>query len=131
MALIDCSECGHRVSDKAATCPGCGNPLETIVAIDRLKSTANQQVQLVSLHKSRGIYVMSSLFFGVLGINNFYASQYGRGAFKLIILFICLFLDALVGFHTGFVLLAAILNSLISIIEAIVTTKDGNNQKML
>lgn len=24
MALIDCTECGHRVSDKAASCPGCG-----------------------------------------------------------------------------------------------------------
>ena len=27
MALISCSECGHKVSDKAAACPSCGNPL--------------------------------------------------------------------------------------------------------
>lgn len=27
MALIRCSECGQMVSDKAATCPKCGNPI--------------------------------------------------------------------------------------------------------
>lgn len=24
MALIECSDCGHKVSDSAASCPGCG-----------------------------------------------------------------------------------------------------------
>jgi len=27
MALIDCSECGKQVSDKAGSCPNCGNPI--------------------------------------------------------------------------------------------------------
>src|SRR5688572_26286797 len=27
MALIDCAECGKQVSDKAAACPHCGNPM--------------------------------------------------------------------------------------------------------
>ena len=27
MALIDCPECGEEVSDKAPTCPYCGNPI--------------------------------------------------------------------------------------------------------
>lgn len=27
MALIKCSECSNEVSDKAATCPKCGNPI--------------------------------------------------------------------------------------------------------
>jgi len=27
MALIECSECGHQVSDKANTCPQCGAPV--------------------------------------------------------------------------------------------------------
>lgn len=27
MALISCTECGRQVSDKAATCPGCGAPI--------------------------------------------------------------------------------------------------------
>jgi hypothetical protein len=29
MALIECDECGKDVSDKAASCPGCGNPIAT------------------------------------------------------------------------------------------------------
>ncbi len=29
MALIECEECGKDVSDKAASCPGCGNPIAT------------------------------------------------------------------------------------------------------
>lgn len=28
MALIKCSECGKEISDKAASCPGCGCPVE-------------------------------------------------------------------------------------------------------
>jgi len=24
MALVDCRDCGHKVSDSAASCPGCG-----------------------------------------------------------------------------------------------------------
>ena len=28
MALIKCSECGKEVSDKAKTCPNCGNPTQ-------------------------------------------------------------------------------------------------------
>jgi predicted RNA-binding Zn-ribbon protein involved in translation (DUF1610 family) len=27
MPLIDCTECGKQVSDKAASCPHCGNPM--------------------------------------------------------------------------------------------------------
>lgn len=29
MALIECGECGREVSDKAASCPGCGSPMAT------------------------------------------------------------------------------------------------------
>lgn len=29
MALIKCSECGREVSDKASTCPNCGNPIKS------------------------------------------------------------------------------------------------------
>lgn len=32
MALINCSECGKRVSDKAASCPSCGNPINQHIA---------------------------------------------------------------------------------------------------
>ena len=28
MALIQCTECGKEISDKAGSCPGCGMPLK-------------------------------------------------------------------------------------------------------
>ncbi len=34
MALINCSECGQNVSDKASICPHCGNPLTPKVFCD-------------------------------------------------------------------------------------------------
>jgi len=38
MSLIKCPECGRDVSDKAATCPNCGHPInqtnENLVQID-------------------------------------------------------------------------------------------------
>lgn len=30
MALIKCPECGNEVSDKAASCPKCGYPIQNI-----------------------------------------------------------------------------------------------------
>ena len=35
MALIICSECGKQVSDKALTCPNCGNPIQKQVLEER------------------------------------------------------------------------------------------------
>lgn len=43
MALIDCHECNHLISDKAVSCPKCGCPLE----INR--STCSQSPQSTSL----------------------------------------------------------------------------------
>lgn len=34
MALINCSECGKKLSDKAASCPNCGNPMNAPKQMD-------------------------------------------------------------------------------------------------
>ena len=46
MALIDCDECGRRVSDKAVSCPGCGAPVAAITSTAKHKniSSSNDQV---------------------------------------------------------------------------------------
>ena len=38
MALVKCGECGKEISDKAATCPGCGAPM-TSAAAKKAKGT--------------------------------------------------------------------------------------------
>ena len=42
MALINCSECGRAVSDKAAACVGCGAPL---IADDRHSAFSREPVR--------------------------------------------------------------------------------------
>lgn len=54
MALIECSECGHMVSDKATECPKCGNPIKS-------KNTFNWKIIILSvvalLFVLGGVYV--------------------------------------------------------------------------
>ena len=44
MALIECKECGHKVSDKAECCPNCGCPIEEIMSADASNNTNVSQV---------------------------------------------------------------------------------------
>lgn len=44
MALIECTECGHKVSDKAECCPNCGCPIEEIMSADASNNTNVSQV---------------------------------------------------------------------------------------
>lgn len=39
---------------------------------------------VVKQAKSRGLFIILGLFFGLLGVHNFYAGYYGRGAAQLI-----------------------------------------------
>jgi uncharacterized OB-fold protein len=43
MALIKCSECGKEVSEKAAACPSCGNPIS---------ASNSSEVQRVSIESA-------------------------------------------------------------------------------
>ncbi len=36
MALIDCPECGERISEKAVSCPKCGNPIKPMADLTPL-----------------------------------------------------------------------------------------------
>ena len=47
MAIITCKECGHQVSDKAVSCPGCGAPIAgaPIAAVVKPTGRANRVVQ--------------------------------------------------------------------------------------
>ncbi|HZE59640.1 MAG TPA: zinc ribbon domain-containing protein [Burkholderiales bacterium] len=41
MALVNCSECGKQISDRAAACPNCGNPMISPAAPPRLTDIAS------------------------------------------------------------------------------------------
>ena len=55
MALVKCSECGKEISDKALTCPHCGNPIQAIrnaQIVERNKAYSKQfnlQIRLYNI----------------------------------------------------------------------------------
>ncbi|MBK9218524.1 MAG: TM2 domain-containing protein [Uliginosibacterium sp.] len=87
-------------------------------------------MQVVSVAKSRGLYIVLSLFLGHLGINNFYSKHYLRGGIKLLLLFITFVLDASTGFNTGFSLVALVGIAIWSLGEAIFVTRDADGLAM-
>jgi len=129
MALIECGECKRQVSDKAASCPGCGAPINGIATHAPFIAPV-QQVQIVNQPKSRGTYIILALFFGGLGINNFYANENGMGAAKLGLFFAALIVDASTGFYSGFFMIALVLTAIWSLVEAFSTKVDGNGNQM-
>jgi endogenous inhibitor of DNA gyrase (YacG/DUF329 family) len=66
MALIYCSECGKQVSDHAASCPHCGNPVQRTQAGDSETQPFYVEPVLVSKKwKKRKLY---GLGFSLLGL---------------------------------------------------------------
>jgi len=67
MALVNCSECGKQISDKAATCPQCGAPVITPPAsatpVDRARATLfeNPRTGQTTSISNAAVY---TLFFG-------------------------------------------------------------------
>lgn len=80
MALTTCPECGKEVSDQAVACPACGYPIHKPSATEK---PATQTV--VTVRKSRGVYIVLGLFFGLLGAHNFYAGYYWQGIVQLVL----------------------------------------------
>lgn len=69
MALIECSECGARISDKAKTCPHCGNPIEAIrnAEIDRQNRAYYREYNKNQLWINIGAFLLAAFIgFNVL-----------------------------------------------------------------
>jgi len=60
MALIKCSECGKEVSEKATSCPHCGNPIEQI------KIPTQPQKTNSTKRKNELLILIALIFIGVL-----------------------------------------------------------------
>ncbi|HEV8541448.1 MAG TPA: NINE protein [Verrucomicrobiae bacterium] len=116
--LIACPDCGHQVSKRAASCPSCGAPINQdgpLVAV----SPSSSQVIYVSQPKSRGVYIILGIFFGLLGIHNFYAGHYGAGAIQFVLTLLGLAIIVPLIFVFVWV-----------IVELFVVTKDGSGRSM-
>lgn len=67
-----CRECGKEIADAAVICVQCGVP-------------TGKSLSLQGTSKSRWIFVLAGLFLGGLGVHNFYAGYFVRGAVQLAI----------------------------------------------
>ena len=97
MAMIYCSECGKKISDKADRCPHCGCPKKT------LGKTINT---LHNCDKSIVAYLLLCWLLGWMGAHRYYAGKTGSAiamtilAITIIGLFITViwsFVDLIIG----------------------------------
>ncbi len=82
-------------------------------------SPAFQTGTVVKLAKSRGVYIILGLFFGCLGIHNFYAGYYGKGALQLIITL-----------ALGWLIIGLVITGLWALIEICTVTVTADGDKM-
>lgn len=68
-----CEKCGTKVEDGAKFCPGCGAEVNGAEGVSSVSS------------KSRTAALLFGIFFGHLGVHNFYLGQIGRGVTKLVL----------------------------------------------
>lgn len=69
MALMECSECGRQISDKAAACPGCGAPVESQpMAGQPAAETPAAEAAVPAVNNNRTwIYVVAALSVATVG----------------------------------------------------------------
>lgn len=130
--LIDCQACGSPVSEQASACPKCGQPVGTEdparrasayvpaaspAALTRtIKAVGNDAGKL---KKNRGVYVILGLFFGTLGIHNFYAGRFGVGAVQLLYTILL-----------GWMIVTLVPIWIWNLVELFVVTEDGQGLPM-
>lgn len=63
MAIINCPECGKSVSDKAVSCPGCGNPLRRA---EPQQVTIRDNTSFFGMGSGTGCLVVVGIIFAIL-----------------------------------------------------------------
>jgi len=94
--------------------------LEPPAPVSQYAGVARQpSIVRVKATKSRGVYIILGLFFGLLGIHNFYAGHNRAGALQLIITLLL-----------GWVIIGLIVSGLWALIDICTVTKDGEGHRM-
>jgi TM2 domain-containing membrane protein YozV len=97
-------------------------PLATVATIlDAPPETPKQASgdRLVTVRKSRGVYIVLGLIFGCFGFHNFYAGRNGCGVIQLI-----------VTMTLGWFLIGIVITALWALMEVLIVDQDGAGNKM-
>jgi TM2 domain-containing membrane protein YozV len=73
----------------------------------------------VTATRNRGAYIILGLFLGCLGVHNFYAGYYGRGAAQLVITLIL-----------GWVVIGFVITAIWALVEVISVKQDARGNDM-
>ena len=99
MSLVACPDCGKELSTEASACPSCGRPVRSA--------------------KSRGVFIILGLLLGGLGLHNFYAGYYKKGAAQLIITL-----------TLGWVVVGLVITGIWALVEICTVTQDARGNPM-
>lgn len=83
MALINCSECGKEISDKANTCPNCGAPIKEDEIKREIKAGINITKKLaIVLIVALSLIIICAFIFGYFIPAHTYTSLDSNGNIK-------------------------------------------------
>lgn len=117
-----CPFCSKPISVSAKVCPSCGDDVSNGAAVDaslRGAPARSTKPMVVRSVKSRGVYIILGVLLGLLGIHNFYAGYYGRGAAQLIITLLL-----------GWVIIGIFITGIWVLIELFTVAEDADGNAM-
>lgn len=82
-------------------------------------STSSSETQIVKTTKSRGVYIILGLIFGLLGFHNFYIGRFQRGAFQLLCTVIL-----------GWFVVGLVITTVWVLIDLFTVTQDGHGDPL-
>lgn len=86
---MKCNYCGMELHGSETVCPNCGGPVQSQPV--QQKQTQSNNMSVVKQHFSnerqcnKVVYILLAIFFGTLGIHDFYAKYYVRGIIKIVL----------------------------------------------
>jgi TM2 domain-containing membrane protein YozV len=116
--MRECGFCSKAVAVSATVCPHCGEDISYSAQRPRDESESAKRI-VVRSAKSRGVYIILALFVGLLGLHNFYAGYYGKGAAQFIITA-----------TLGWVIIGLVITGIWVLVELFMVTEDTQGYKM-
>lgn len=131
--LIDCPDCGNKVSVRASSCPNCGAPIGNGIRMQTSQEKYyawNNEEWLNKSEKNRLTYLFLAFILGCLGVHNFYRGCFKKGVIRIaeffgVFIFGCM--EGIIGFVFS---LACAVSLVIFLIIDICSVKDGEGRRM-